>query len=122
MIAGVVVAVATMPEMPLAVVTDTVDTVPEGVDQVLSPRQNVVDEADVPEFRFVTGRLPVTPVDRGRPVAEVSVRLDGVPPAPLNRTGAPVEPMFKARAVAIPVPGTIRWMSVPSEVIMSPAL
>jgi hypothetical protein len=38
------------------------------------------------------------------PLALVSVMLDGVPPAPLNRTGAPAEPTLTARAVATPVP------------------
>ena len=38
-------------------------TVPEpaGVAQVPSPRQKVVDDAEVPLFRLPTGRLPVTP-------------------------------------------------------------
>jgi hypothetical protein len=36
----------------------------------------------VPLFKLVTGRFPVTPVDNGRPVALVSVILDGVPRAP----------------------------------------
>lgn len=35
---------------------------PEGVAQVPSPRQNVLDEAPVPLFRLPTGRLPVTSV------------------------------------------------------------
>jgi hypothetical protein len=62
---------------------------PEGVAQVPSPRQNVEDDADVPEFKFVTGRLPVTPVERGNPVPLANpivgfvpklVRLDEVTP------------------------------------------
>ena len=40
---------------------------PAGVAHVPSPRQNVVEDALVPEFRFVTGRFPVTPVVRGSP-------------------------------------------------------
>ena len=40
----------------------------------------------------------------GRPVALVSVKLEGVPPAPLNRTGAPAEPVLTPRAVRMPVP------------------
>ena len=47
---------------------------------------------------------PLIPVDTGRPVALVSVPEVGVPNAPLNRTGAPAEPVFTASAVAIPVP------------------
>ena len=39
--------------------------------QVPSPRQNVDALADVPEFKFVTGRFPVTPVVKGKPVALV---------------------------------------------------
>lgn len=35
-----------------------------GVAHVPSPRQKVDDEAEVPELRFVTGRLPVTPEAR----------------------------------------------------------
>ena len=48
---------------------------PAGVAQVPSPRQNVVEDADVPEFRLVTGRFPVTSAERltalndGRPAA-----------------------------------------------------
>ena len=39
-----------------------VTELPEGVAQVPSPLQNVEDDAEVPELRFVTGRFPVTPV------------------------------------------------------------
>ena len=48
----------------------TIDVVPivsapaAGADHVPSPRQNVDDEALVPLLRFVTGRLPVTPLAR----------------------------------------------------------
>jgi len=34
--------------------------VPPGVAQVPSPRQKVDDDASVPPFKFVTGKLPVT--------------------------------------------------------------
>lgn len=47
---------------------------------------------------------PETPVDIGSPVALVSVRLDGVPPAPSKTTNAPALPTFTANAVATPVP------------------
>jgi hypothetical protein len=45
------------------VVSPTLVTVPapEGVAHVPSPRQYVDDEAPVPEFRFPTGKFPVTP-------------------------------------------------------------
>ena len=74
--------------MPVSVIPLTVPvpltevTVPDaaaGVAHVPSPRQNVVEDALVPELRLVTGRLPVTPVVSGRPVALVSVTLTGVP-------------------------------------------
>jgi hypothetical protein len=52
---------------------------PEGVAQAPSPRQNVDPIADVPEFRLVTGKFPVTPVVRGKPVALVKTPLAGVP-------------------------------------------
>jgi hypothetical protein len=58
-----------------------------GVAQVPSPRQKVVDDADVPELRLVTGRLPVTPVDSGSPVALVSVTAEGVPRFGVVSTG-----------------------------------
>lgn len=52
---------------------------PDGVAHVPSPRQNVDPLAAVPLSKFVTGKLPVTPVVNGRPVALVSVAADGVP-------------------------------------------
>ena len=47
---------------------------------------------------------PEMPVVGGKPVALVSVKLDGVPPAPLNVTNAPALPTLTARAVNTPVP------------------
>lgn len=66
-IAGVEVAVATVPLRPFADTTETEVTVPDdagGVAQVPSPRQNVVLLALVPDPRLVTGRLPETCVAR----------------------------------------------------------
>jgi hypothetical protein len=52
-------------EVILLVVPETLVTpVPAGVAQDPSPRQKVVAPADVPLFRFVTGRFPVTPFAR----------------------------------------------------------
>jgi hypothetical protein len=48
--------------------------------------------------------VPVTPVDKGRPVALVRVRDVGVPSAPLKVVKAPAEPMLTPKAVATPVP------------------
>lgn len=47
---------------------------------------------------------PDTPVLIGKPVALVSVPLEGVPRAPPLTTGAPAEPTLTAKAVATPVP------------------
>lgn len=60
---------------------------PDTVAQVASPRQNVLALADVPELRFVTGKLPVTPVDNGKPVALVSVPDVGVPRIGVTKVG-----------------------------------
>jgi hypothetical protein len=54
---------------------------PAGVAHVPSPRQKVVADALVPLLRFVTGRLPVTPVVKGNPMALVNVAETGVPSA-----------------------------------------
>jgi len=80
-IAGVEVAVATVPANPLVVTTETDVTVPvpPGVPHVPSPRQNVVPEAPVPELRLVVGRFPTTPVESGSPVAFVRTPAVGVP-------------------------------------------
>ena len=53
---------------------------------------------------LATGRVPVTPVVSGNPVALVSVPEAGVPKAPPFNTGAPAEPTLTAKAVATPVP------------------
>lgn len=78
-------------EIPLTVpVPPTEVTVPAaaaGTAQVPSPRQKLVDVAPVPLFRLVTGKLPVTPVDNGNPVALVSVTLAGVPSVGFDRVG-----------------------------------
>lgn len=50
------------------------------------------------------GKVPVTPVESGRPVALVSVPLDGVPSAPPFTTNAPALPVLTPRAVTTPVP------------------
>ena len=61
--AGVDVAVATLPENPLAETTETLVTVPApaGVAHVPSPLQNVELLALIPESRLPTGKFPVTP-------------------------------------------------------------
>lgn len=75
--------------MPLVIVVVPIVILslpPAGVAQVPSPRQNVEDEALVPEFRLATGKFPVIPVESGSPVQFVSVPDDGVPNAPPGAT------------------------------------
>jgi hypothetical protein len=50
---------------------------------------------------------PLTPVLMGKPVAFVSVPLDGVPRTPPLTTGAPADPTLTAKAVATPVPNPL---------------
>jgi hypothetical protein len=71
---------------------------------VPSPRQKVDALALVPLFKLVTGKLPVTPVPKGNPVALDSVPLDGVPSTPPFTTNAPADPTATPRAVTTPVP------------------
>jgi hypothetical protein len=49
--------------------------------QVASPRQYGEDDALVPLFKLVTGKLPVTPVVNGKPVTLVITPDAGVPSA-----------------------------------------
>jgi hypothetical protein len=60
---------------------------PVGDAHVPSPRQKVEEEAEVPLFKFVTGRFPVTPVLNGKPVALVSTPEAGVPNAGVVSVG-----------------------------------
>jgi len=83
---------------------------PAGVDQTPSPRQKVLELADVPLFRFVTGKLPVTPVDSGKPVALVSVPDEGVPKAPPGATKS--VPATAAVNADVPLP-----LSTPVKVV-----
>jgi hypothetical protein len=63
------------------------NVVTAGIAQVPSPLQNVEADAFVPLFKLVTGRLPVTPVDKGSPVAFVSVAEAGVPKVGVTNVG-----------------------------------
>ena len=93
---------------------------PAGVAQVASPRQNVDADADVPELRLVTGRLPVTPVVSGKPVALVNTPAEGVPIFGVTKTGefdntTLVVPVL----VVTPVPPFKIGNAVPDKVIAS---
>jgi len=92
---------------------------PAGVAHAPSPRQKVDADADVPELRLVTGRLPVTPVVSGRPVAFVSTPLVGVPNSGVTNVGevantaAPV-PVSSVRAAAkLALDGVARNVATP---------
>ena len=52
------------------------------------------------------------PVANGKPVAFVSAIDDGVPPAPLNRTGAPAEPTLTPSAANTPVPAPVKPVEI----------
>ena len=104
-------------------------TPPAGAAHVASPRQNVEADADVPLLRLPTGRLPVTPVERGRPVpltrpiaagvpvAFVKTSAEGVPRSGVTRVGlfdrttktvpvedvTPVPPLATGRVPVTPV-------------------
>ena len=93
-----------------------------GVAHVASPRQKVEAEADVPLFKLVTGKLPVTPVVNGKPVALVRVPLDGVPRAPLKVTKAPALPTFTPKAVTTPVPVVVVAGAAPAPPPITRAL
>ena len=89
----------------------TTSPVPVGVAQVPSPRQKVDADALVPLFRLVTGRFPVTPVERGRPVQFVRVPLEGVPNAGVVSVGL-VSVLFvsvsvPAKVASVPVVGSV---------------
>jgi hypothetical protein len=60
-----------------------------GVTQVPSPRQNVELLADVPLFKLLTGKLPVTPVVKGKPVASVKSKAGVASDAPKSTDTPP---------------------------------
>jgi hypothetical protein len=89
--------------------------------QVPSPRQNVVAEADVPLLRLPTGRLPVTPVVSGSPVALVNTPLAGVPSAGVVSVGDVNVLLVKvsepAKVARVPVVGSVTFV-VPVKVLV----
>jgi hypothetical protein len=120
--AGVVVAVATVPDTPLAVVTLTDVTVPL-LEIELQPKPELVVQVNaedavlqlgmasavgdageaVPLPTIVFAVILLCPL-RGNPVALVSVPELGVPNAPPFTIGEPALPTLTASAVATPVP------------------
>ena len=56
---------------------------------------------------LATGSVPVTPVESGSPVQDVSVPPEGAPSAPPFTTNAPAVPTATPRAVTTPVPVVI---------------
>jgi len=108
------------PVVPPATLTEvTVPALAAGVAHVPSPRQNVVAEAEVPEFRLVTGKLPVMPVESGRPVALVKTPLAGVPSAGVVSVGlVSVRPAM----VAAVAPSATLVDPIVTDELVSPAL
>ena len=114
-----VASVATTEPDPLAVtspVSAVIPVVSTGVAQVPSPRQKVVPLADVPEFKLLIGRLPVTPPleDDARLAAGTSAdtmaRNVGVDALPVV---GPAQTVFADWVASVPV-------SVPEEVTGEP--
>ena len=69
---------------------------PDGA-HVPSPRQNVVDDALVPPFKFPTGRFPVTP-----PALEDARLITGKSAeANARNVGCPVEPFGAAKTLFV---------------------
>jgi hypothetical protein len=91
------VAVAALPPMlkPAAVPVMFVPTKAEGVPSAGVTKVGLLDnttlpvpvEAVTPVPPFATGRVPVTPVDSGRPVTLVITPLVGVPSAGVTKVG-----------------------------------
>ena len=104
---------------PATLIEVTVPALAAGVAQVPSPRQNVVDDALVPEFRLATGRLPVTPVVSGRPVALVNVTLAGVPSVGVVIVGLV---SVKPETVAAVAPSATLVDPIVTDELVSPAL
>jgi len=94
----------------------TLDTPPGGVTQVPSPRQNVVLDAPVPLFKFVTGRLPVTP-----PLPDEPSNAAGTSaPTIARKPSAPVVPLGVAKKLFAVCAAVNVTASVPVEVIGEP--
>lgn len=105
----------------VSVPAETTVTVPlpDGDAHVPSPRQYVEDDALVPLFRLVTGRLPVTPVVSGSPVAFVRVPDVGVPSTGVTNVGevantrAPVPVSFVTAEIRFALVGVPRKVATP---------
>src|SRR6185436_7698163 len=61
---------------------------------------------------------PDTPVEIGKPVALVSVPLDGVPSAPPLTTNAPAVPTLTPKAVSTPVPAPVNPVEIGKPVAL----
>jgi hypothetical protein len=86
------VVVIVPPKIGEVVAIEKTEPDPPGIFHVPSPAQNVVGPALVPEFRFVTGRFPVTPVTKliGGISAATRARKVGAAAAPVVGPAATV--------------------------------
>ena len=75
---------------------------------------NAADAVVCPVPPLAIGSVPVTPVDRGSPVALVRVPLLGVPKAPPLTTKAPADPTAVPSAVNTPVPVVVVLGAAPA--------
>ena len=89
---------------------------PDTVDHVPSPRQYVEEEAEVPELRLLTGRLPVTPVERGKPVALVKVAKEGVPKLGVVSTGDVAKTASPVPVSSVSAAAKLAELGVPRKV------
>ena len=96
--------------VPLTAVRPTVAVgfagpAPAGVDHVPSPRQNVAAEAEMPELRFVVGRLLTTPPDPDADrlmLGRVNAGVDHVPVPFQNVVADAFAPPFKLLTGRLP--------------------
>lgn len=68
-----------------------------------------------------TGKVPVTPVDKGKPEQLLSVPDEGVPSAPPLTTNAPADPTLVPSAVTTPVPVVVVLGATPAPPPMTSA-
>lgn len=90
----------------------------DGVAQLASPRQKVDADADVPLPRLVTGRLPVTPVVKGRPVALVRTPLVGVPRRGVTSVGLVAKTLAPVPVSSVRAADKLAELNDPNDVAL----
>ena len=77
--------------MAIATAVPAGSPVAAGADHVPSPRQNVEPLALVPLFKLLTGKLPVTPVVKGKPVASAKANAGVASDPPRSKETPPYD-------------------------------